>query len=120
MVTFLSPLDDKCKAVVSKIQDLSNEFTTVKFYQVDVGKHAMLSSALLITELPVIVFVKNGADVLTLGPMFPLRVFGKASKRFKWHLNESRVLGCYYSNIFEIKYISIVTFYSQSLTPNTP
>lgn len=67
VVTFHSPLDDKCKAVVSKMEELSDEFTTVKFYQVDVRKHAMLSSALLITNLPVIVFVKNGADLLTLG-----------------------------------------------------
>ena len=67
VVTFLSPLDDKCKAVASKIEELSNEFTTVKFYQVDVRKHAMLSSALLNTKLPFIVFVKNGADLLTLG-----------------------------------------------------
>jgi thioredoxin 1 len=66
VVTFLSPLDDKCKAVVSKIEELSNEFTTVKFYQVDVRKHAMLSSALINTKLPVIVFVKNGAELLTL------------------------------------------------------
>ncbi|KAJ5558860.1 hypothetical protein N7461_002832 [Penicillium sp. DV-2018c] len=67
VVTFLSPLDDKCKAVVSKIEELSNEFTTVKFYQVDVRKHAMLSSALLNTKLPVTVFVKNCTDLLNLG-----------------------------------------------------
>lgn len=67
VVTFLSSLDDKCKAVASKIEELSNEFTTVKFYQVDVRKHAMLSSGLLNTKLPFIVFFKNGADLLTLG-----------------------------------------------------
>jgi thioredoxin-like negative regulator of GroEL len=66
VVTFLSLFDDKCKAVVSKIVELSNEFTTVKFYQIDVRKHAMLSRALANTELPVVVFVKNGAEVLTL------------------------------------------------------
>ncbi|KAJ6020148.1 hypothetical protein N7499_003441 [Penicillium canescens] len=30
VVTFLSPLDDKCKAVASNIRELSDEFTTVK------------------------------------------------------------------------------------------
>ncbi|GIJ85586.1 hypothetical protein Asppvi_004445 [Aspergillus pseudoviridinutans] len=66
VVTFLSPLDDKCKAVASKIEELSGEFTTIKFYQVDVRKHAMLSRALSNTELPIVVFVENGKDVLTL------------------------------------------------------
>jgi thioredoxin 1 len=66
VVTFLSPLDDKCKAVASKIEELSDEFTSVKFYRVDVGKHAMLSRALSSTELPIVVFVKNGTDFLTL------------------------------------------------------
>jgi thioredoxin 1 len=66
VVTFLSPLDDKCKAVAWKIEELSDEFTSVKFYRVDVRKHAMLSRALSSTELPIVVFVKNGTDVLTL------------------------------------------------------
>ncbi|KAJ5982689.1 hypothetical protein N7451_012789 [Penicillium sp. IBT 35674x] len=65
-VTFSSPLDDKCRAVVSKIEELSNEFATIKFYQVDVRKHAMLSSAFHNTKLPVIVFIKNGANLMTL------------------------------------------------------
>jgi thioredoxin 1 len=66
VVTFLSPLDDKCRATASKIEELSAEFATVKFYQVDVGKHTMLSRALSNTELPIVVFVKNGAELLTL------------------------------------------------------
>jgi thioredoxin 1 len=66
VVTFLSPLDEKCKAVASKIEELSNEFTTVNFYQVDVRKHALPSSAVFNTKLPVIVFVKNGANLMTL------------------------------------------------------
>ncbi|KAH1485480.1 hypothetical protein KXX06_004558 [Aspergillus fumigatus] len=66
VVTFLSPLDDKCKAVTSKIEELSGEFTTIKFYQVDVRKHTMLSKALSNAELPIVVFVKNGTDILTL------------------------------------------------------
>jgi thioredoxin 1 len=66
VVTFLSPLDDKCKAVASKIEELSDEFTSVKFYRVDVRKHAMLSRALSKTELPIVVFVKNGRDILSL------------------------------------------------------
>jgi thioredoxin 1 len=59
VVTFLSPLDNKCKAVASKIEELSGEFATMEFYQVDVGKHAMLSRALSNTELPIAVFVKT-------------------------------------------------------------
>jgi thioredoxin 1 len=43
VVTFLSPLDDKCKAVASKIEELSNKFATIKFYQVDVRKHMSCS-----------------------------------------------------------------------------
>ncbi|RDH26438.1 hypothetical protein BDQ94DRAFT_176375 [Aspergillus welwitschiae] len=66
VVTFLSPLDDKCNAVASGIAELSHEFTTIKFYEVDVRKHAMLSRALSITELPIVVFVKNGTKFLTL------------------------------------------------------
>lgn len=66
VVTFLSPLDDKCRAVASKIEELSGEFTTMKFYQVDVRKHTMLSRALSNTELPIVVFMKNGTDILTL------------------------------------------------------
>jgi thioredoxin 1 len=65
-VTFLTSLDDKCKAVASDIEELSDEFTTIKFYQVDVGKRTMLSRALSNTELPIVVFVKNGRDYLTL------------------------------------------------------
>ncbi|KAF4218599.1 hypothetical protein CNMCM5878_006703 [Aspergillus fumigatiaffinis] len=59
-------MDDKCKAVAPKIEELSDEFTSVKFYRVDVGKHAVLSRALSNTGLPVAVFVKNGRDILTL------------------------------------------------------
>lgn len=66
VVTYLSPFDDKCKTVVSKIVEVSNEFTTVKFYQVDNRKHVMLSRALANTELTVVAFVKNSADILTL------------------------------------------------------
>jgi thioredoxin 1 len=66
VVTFLSPLDDKCKAVATKIEELSGEFTTVKFYRVDVRKHAMLSRALFNKELPIVVFFINGAEFLTL------------------------------------------------------
>jgi thioredoxin 1 len=66
VITFLSPLDDKCKAVASKIEGPSDEFPTTKFYQVDVTKHGMLSRALSNTELPIVVFVKNGTDFLTL------------------------------------------------------
>jgi thioredoxin 1 len=67
VVAFLSTLDDKCKAVTSDIGELSDEFRTIKFYQVDVRKRAMLSRALSNTELPVVVFTddcKNGARVL--------------------------------------------------------
>ncbi|KAF4175367.1 hypothetical protein CNMCM8927_000226 [Aspergillus lentulus] len=66
VVTFLSPLEDKCQAVASKIEELSGEFTAIKFYQVDVRKHTMLSTALSNTELPIVVFVNNGRDILTL------------------------------------------------------
>jgi thioredoxin 1 len=66
VVAFLSALDDKCKAVASDIGELSDEFKTIKFYQVDVRKRAMLSRALSNTELPVVVFIKNGTDFLTL------------------------------------------------------
>jgi thioredoxin 1 len=66
VVTFLSPLDDKCKAVASNIEELGGEFTAIKFYQVDVRKHTMLSRALSNTELPIVVFVNNGRDILTL------------------------------------------------------
>jgi thioredoxin 1 len=59
-------LDDKCKAVASKIEELSYEFATIKFYRVDVHKHGILSRALSNTELPIVVFVKNGTEVLTL------------------------------------------------------
>ncbi|KAF7184138.1 hypothetical protein CNMCM7691_004697 [Aspergillus felis] len=57
VVTFLSPLDDKCQAVASKIEELSGEFTAIKFHRVDVRKHTMLSTALSNTELPIVVFV---------------------------------------------------------------
>ncbi|GFF58628.1 hypothetical protein IFM46972_11161 [Aspergillus udagawae] len=57
---------DQCKAVASDIGELSDELKTIKFYQVDVRKHAMLSIALSNTELPVVVFIKNGIDFLTL------------------------------------------------------
>ncbi|KAH3514102.1 hypothetical protein KXV55_001438 [Aspergillus fumigatus] len=66
VVTFLSTVDDKCGAVASNIEELSGEFTTIKFYYVDVGKHAMLSRALSNRELPIVVFVKNGTDFLSL------------------------------------------------------
>ncbi|KAB8079294.1 hypothetical protein BDV29DRAFT_151897 [Aspergillus leporis] len=66
VVTFLSPLDDKCKAVASKIEELWVEFTSVKFYRVDVRKDGMLSRALSNTEMPIVVFAKNGRDILTL------------------------------------------------------
>jgi thioredoxin 1 len=66
VVTFLSTADDKCKAVASSIEELSREFTTIEFYQVDVRKHAMLSTALSNKELPIVVVVKNGRDFLTL------------------------------------------------------
>jgi thioredoxin 1 len=66
VVTFLSPSDDKCKAVAANIEELRDEFTSVKFYRVDVRKHAMLSRALSNTELPIVVFVNNGRDILTL------------------------------------------------------
>jgi thioredoxin 1 len=66
VVTFVSPLDDKSKAIASEIEKLSNEFTTVKFYQVDVRRHTMLHRAYTSKELPAIVFVKNGADFLIL------------------------------------------------------
>jgi thioredoxin 1 len=59
-------LDDKCKAVASKIEELWVEFTSVKFYRVDVRKDGMLSRALSNTEMPIVVFVKNGRDILTL------------------------------------------------------
>lgn len=66
VVTFLSALDDKCKAVVSKIEEMSDEYPNIKFYLVDVRKHAMLSRALSNRGLPIVAFVKNGRDVLTL------------------------------------------------------
>jgi thioredoxin 1 len=66
MVTFISTVDDKCKAVASSVEELSGEFTTIKFYQVEFRKHAMLSTALSNEELPIVVFVKNGTDFLTL------------------------------------------------------
>jgi thioredoxin 1 len=66
VVTFLSLLDGKCKAVTSKIKELSDKFTSVKFYQVNIRKHAMLSRALSSTELPIIIFIKNSIDILTL------------------------------------------------------
>jgi thioredoxin-like negative regulator of GroEL len=59
-------VDDKCKAVASSIEELSGEFTTIKFYQVDIRKHAMLSTALSNKELPIVVVVKKGTDILTL------------------------------------------------------
>jgi hypothetical protein len=34
VVTLLTSLDDKCKAVASDIGELSDEYTTIKFYQV--------------------------------------------------------------------------------------
>jgi thioredoxin 1 len=66
VVTFLSPSDDECRSVALKIEELSDEFPTINFYQVDVGKHPMLCRALSNTRLPIVVFVKNGADFLTL------------------------------------------------------
>jgi thioredoxin 1 len=73
VVAFLSPSDDKSRAAASRIEELSGEFATTKFYQVDVGKHVMLSKALSSTELPIVVFVKNGADFLTLTSDISLR-----------------------------------------------
>ncbi|KAK9646511.1 thioredoxin trx1 [Aspergillus fumigatus] len=66
VVTFLSPPDDKCKAVVSKIEEMSDEYPNIKFYLVDVRKHTTLSRALPNRGLPIVAFVKNGRDVLTL------------------------------------------------------
>jgi thioredoxin 1 len=45
--------------------ELSDEFKTIKFYQADVRKQAMISRALSNTELPVVVFIKEGTDFLT-------------------------------------------------------
>jgi thioredoxin-like negative regulator of GroEL len=78
VVTFLTSLDDKCKAVASDIEELSDEFTTIKFYQVDVGKHTMLSRALSNTELPIVVYVKNGRGLFdpNIRP-FPCKYSGR-------------------------------------------
>jgi thioredoxin 1 len=59
-------VDDKCRAVASNIEELSGEFTTIKFYHVDVRKHGMLSRALSNTKLPIVVFIKNSRDFLSL------------------------------------------------------
>ncbi|KAK9604796.1 thioredoxin trx1 [Aspergillus fumigatus] len=72
VVTFLTSLDDKCKIVTSHIGELSDEYTTIKFYQVDVRKHALLSRTLSNAELPIVTFVKNGREFLTLTSGFSL------------------------------------------------
>lgn len=61
MVTFSSSLDDKSRAIASKIETVSNEFTAVKFYQVDVRKHTMLHSAYLNEELPLPDLMRRGS-----------------------------------------------------------
>jgi thiol-disulfide isomerase/thioredoxin len=66
MATFLSPLDNKCRHIELKIEKLGREFATIKFYQVDVTKHAMLRSLFLGKDLPTIVFIYKGEDFLVL------------------------------------------------------
>jgi thioredoxin-like negative regulator of GroEL len=66
MVIFLSSWDNNCNIVIPEIVKLRKSFATIKFYQVDIGKHAMLHSVFLIKELPTVVFVHKGEDFLTL------------------------------------------------------
>lgn len=66
VVTFLSPLDDKCKAVILMIKEMSDKYPNIKLYLVNIRKHTMLSRALSNRGLPIIVFVKNSRDILTL------------------------------------------------------
>ncbi|RLL97548.1 hypothetical protein CFD26_100527 [Aspergillus turcosus] len=95
VVTFLSALDDKCKAVVSKIEEMSDEYPNIKFYLVDVRKHAMLSRALSNRGLPIVAFVKN--DGIYVKGVYLLAV---------------------------LQYVWIMTRlsppYTRTLTPNTP
>jgi thioredoxin-like negative regulator of GroEL len=65
LVTYLSPWDNKCKTIKSEILGLSRNFPTLKFYQVDVTKHAMLRSVFTDDELPTVILVHNGEVFLS-------------------------------------------------------
>ncbi|KAB8268319.1 hypothetical protein BDV30DRAFT_243443 [Aspergillus minisclerotigenes] len=73
MVTFLSSWDNECKIIKSEILELSRSFATIKFYQVDITKHATLRSVFLNKELPTILFIHNGEDFLTIDEASSLR-----------------------------------------------
>jgi thioredoxin 1 len=48
------------------LEEMSKSIQAVRFYRVDVDKHAMLSRAYSHKTLPEIVLVKNGAEFLVL------------------------------------------------------
>jgi hypothetical protein len=51
--------------IKSEILGLSRNFPTLKFYQVDVTKHAMLRSVFTDDELPTVILVHNGEVFLS-------------------------------------------------------
>ncbi|OGE55786.1 hypothetical protein PENARI_c004G12365 [Penicillium arizonense] len=91
MVTLLSSWDNNCKIIKSKIEELSRNFVTIKFYQVDVTKHAMLRSVFLDKELPTIVSIHNGEDFLTLNEAPSFQGIREGLEALQTALNEIRV-----------------------------
>lgn len=55
-----------CQVIAPKIEDLEKEYTSVKFYKVDVDKLSGLAKAQSVTAMPTFLVFKDGKVVKTI------------------------------------------------------
>lgn len=80
-IKFFAEWCGPCKTMVPNVKKLENEFSDVKFFEVDIDEAVSIASKYKVTNLPTIILLKNGKEVERVTGMQTLPALKKAFQK---------------------------------------